>query len=211
MVEKVKMKKLRMPERNNRRNLLLGLLLIALSVAGVWFAIESNDKTEDYLVAARPASSGSMVTADSFRVAHFNLSTSSNLYLRPGQVPVGSYLLNTVDVGQLIPKGSVATSIIDARQPVIISSTMPVPANLKVGDFVDVWVSAAIENNKFAPSVTLVRDAEITDIIEPSGVMADQTPRVQVLVPVVSVAPILDAIASKGALSLVLKRNLGNG
>jgi hypothetical protein len=88
---------------------------------------------------------------------------------------------------------------------------MPVPANLKVGDFVDVWVSAAIENNKFAPSVTLVRDAEITDIIEPSGVMADQTPRVQVLVPVVSVAPILDAIASKGALSLVLKRNLGNG
>ena len=205
------MKKLRMPERNNRRNLLLGLLLIALSVAGVWFAIESNDKTEDYLVAARPASSGSMVTADSFRVTHFNLSTSSNLYLRPGQVPVGSYLLNTVDVGQLIPKGSVATSIIDARQPVIISSTMPVPANLKVGDFVDVWVSAAIENNNFAPSVTLVRDAEITDIIEPSGVMADQTPRVQVLVPVVSVAPILDAIASKGALSLVLKRNLGNG
>lgn len=205
------MKKLRMPERNNRRNLLLGLLLIALSVTGVWFAIESNDKTEDYLVAARPASSGSKVTADSFRVAHFNLSTSRNLYLRPGQVPVGSYLLNTVDVGQLIPKGSVATSIIDARQPVIISSTMPVPANLKVGDFVDVWVSAAIENNKFAPSVTLVRDAEITDIIEPSGVMADQTPRVQVLVPVVSVAPILDAIASKGALSLVLKRNLGNG
>ena len=205
------MKKLRMPERNNRRRLALGLFLIALSVAGVWFAIESNDKTEEYLVAARPASSGSVVTVDSFRVAHLNLSTSSDLYLRPGQVPVGSYLLNTVDSGQLIPKGSVATSIIDARQPVIISSAMPVPANLKIGDFVDVWVSAAIENNKFAPSVTLVRDAEITDIIEPSGVMADQTPGVQVLVPVVSVAPILDAIASKGALSLVLKRNLGNG
>ena len=211
MVEKVKAIKFRMPERVNRRNLAVGLFLILLSVAGVWFAIESNDKTDDYLVAAKPASSGSMVTGDSFRVAHLNLSTSSDLYLRPGQVPIGSYLLNTVDVGQLIPKGTVATSIIDARQPVIISSVMPVPENLKVGDFVDVWVSTAIENNKFAPSVTLVRDAEITDIVESSGVMADQTPRVQVLVPVASVAPILDAIATKGALSLVLKRNLGNG
>ena len=210
MVEKVKLKKLRMPEKRNRRNVIFGLLLIVLSVAGVWFVIETNDKTEDYLVAAKPASSGSKITADSFRIAHFNLSTSSNLYLRPGQVPLGSYLLTTVDAGQLIAKGSVATSIIDARQPVIISSTMPVPDSLKVGDFVDVWVSAAIENNKFAPSVMLVRDAEVADITQPSGVIAEQAPRIQVLVPVVSVAPILDAISSKGALSLVLKRNLGN-
>ena len=210
MVEKVKMKKLRMPAKRNRRNLLLGVLLIVLSVAGVWYAIESNNKTDDYLVAARPASSGSMVTKDSFRVEHFNLSSSSNLYLKPGQVPVGSYLLTTLDSGQLIAKGSVATSIIDARQPVIISSTMPVPDTLKVGDFVDIWVSEAIENGKFAPAVTLVRDAEVTDIMQPSGVIADQAPRIQVLVPVVSVAPILDAIASKGALSLVLKRNLGD-
>jgi hypothetical protein len=205
-----KSRRLRMPQRQNRRNLIIGVLVIGASLAGVWFAIETNNKTEAFLVAAKPASSGSMVTSGSFRVEQLNLATSSGLYLRPGDVPVGSYLLNTFDAGQLVPKGSIATSIIDARQPVIISSAMPVPQNLKVGDFVDIWVSSAIDNNTFASAVMLVRDAEVTDVIQPNGVLAGGMPNVQVLVPVASVAPILDSIASKGALSLVLKRNLGN-
>ena len=58
--------------------------------------------------------------------------------------------------------------------------------------------------------MTLVLDAEIVDVAQASGVMADQQPRVQVLVPVESVSPILDAVASKDALSMILKRNLGN-
>jgi hypothetical protein len=205
-----KSRRLRMPQRNTRRSLLIGLVITAASLAGVWLAIQSNDKTEDFLVAAKPASSGSVVTSGSFRVEKLNLASSSDRYLHPGDVPVGSYLLNAFDVGQLVPKGSVSSSIIDARQPVIISSVMPVPKSLKVGDFVDVWVSASIENNKFASAVMLVRDAEVTDVMAAAGVLADQTPNVQVLVPVASVAPILDSIASKGALSLVLKRNLGN-
>jgi hypothetical protein len=205
-----KTRRLRMPQKKYRRNLIIGLFIIGSSIAGVWFVIETNNKTEAYLVAAKPASSGSMVTAGSFRVERLNLAGSGDLYLRPGDVPVGSYLLNTFDAGQLVPKGSVATSIIDARQPVIISSVMPVPQSLKVGDFVDIWVSLATENNKFAPAVMLVRDAEVTDVIESNGVVSGGAPNVQLLVPVASVAPILDSIASKGALSLVLKRNLGN-
>jgi hypothetical protein len=205
-----KSRRLRMPQRKTRRSLLIGLAIMIASLAGVWFAIQSNDKTEDFLVAAKPASSGSVVTSGSFRVEKLNLAGSSDRYLRPGDVPLGSYLLNTFDVGQLVPKGSVSSSIIDARQPVIISSVMPVPKSLKVGDYVDIWVSAAIESNKFASAVMLVSDAEVTDVMAAAGVLADQAPNVQLLVPVTSVAPILDSIASKGALSLVLKRNLGN-
>jgi hypothetical protein len=208
MVEKIR--RLRMPQRTARRNLVLGLVLLTASTLGVWFVIESNDKTEEFLVAAAPAASGSIVTEGSFRVAHMNLAGSRDVYLRPGQVPIGSYLLNTLDQGQLIPKGSVASSIVDARQPVIISSVMPVPPNLKIGDFVDVWVSDAIDNNKFAAPITIVLDAEVTGVIQDSGVIGGQQPRVQILVPVASVATILDAIASKDALSLVLKRNLGD-
>lgn len=208
MVQKTR--RLRMPQRKNRRNIILGLIITGVSLAGVWFVIDSNNHTEEFLVAARPVSSGSAVTAGSFRVVRLNLAQSSDLYLRPGEVPEGSYLLNTFDSGQLVPKGSVATSIIDSRQPVIITSVMPVPQDLKVGDFVDVWVSTSIENNKFSPAVMLVRDAEVTNVIATSGVLADQAPKVQLLVPIASVAPILDSIASKSALSLVLRRNLGN-
>jgi hypothetical protein len=87
---------------------------------------------------------------------------------------------------------------------------MPLPQGVGVGDFVDIWVSEAVDGGAFATPKTLVLDAEIVDIAETSGVMADQQLRVEVLVPTESVSPILDAVASKDALSMILKRNLGN-
>jgi uncharacterized protein YidB (DUF937 family) len=139
-----------------------------------------------------------------------NLGESSRLYLKPGDLDEGNYLLNTMAVGQLVSLGSVASAIIDARQPVVITSTMPMPQKVGVGDFVDIWVSEQQEGGVFAPPRTLVLDAEIVDIAKPTGVMADSQPEVQVLVPVESVSPILDAVASKDAISMILKRNLGN-
>jgi hypothetical protein len=179
-------------------------------MGGVWWLIEANNRTEEFLVAAKPATSGSMITESSFRIVSLNLGESSRLYLKPGDLEPGNYLLNTMAVGQLVALGSVASAIIDARQPVVITSTMPLPRGVGVGDFVDIWVSESQEGGLFAEPLTLVLDAEIVDITTATGVMADQQPQVQVLVPVESVSPILDAVASKHALSLILKRNLGN-
>ncbi len=186
------------------------MLLVIFSVAGVWLVIEANNHTEEFLVAANPAASGSMISEASFRVVRMNLGASSGLYLKPGDVEPGAYLLNTMAAGQLVALGSVSSAIIDSRQPVVITSTMPLPQGVGVGDFVDIWVSEAKEGGSFAAPMTLVLDAEIVDIAEAKGVMSDQQPQVQVLVPVESVSPILDAVASKDALSMILKRNLGN-
>jgi hypothetical protein len=206
----MKMKRLGAQRSSVRRNLFLGMLLISISMGGVWWLIEANNRTEEFLVAAKPATSGSMITESSFRVVSLNLGESSRLYLKPGDLEPGNYLLNTMAVGQLVALGSVASAIIDARQPVVITSTMPLPRGVGVGDFVDIWVSESQEGGLFAEPLTLVLDAEIVDITTATGVMADQQPQVQVLVPVESVSPILDAVASKHALSLILKRNLGN-
>jgi hypothetical protein len=206
----MKMKRLGAQRSTTRRNLILGMLLITISMVGVWWIIESNNTTEEFLVAAKPATSGSMITESSFRVERMNLGESSRLYLKPGDLEPGNYLLNTMAVGQLVALGSVASAIIDARQPVVVTSTMPLPQGVGVGDFVDIWVSQSQEGGSFAEPLTLVLDAEIVDITQATGVMADQQPQVQVLVPVESVSPILDAVASKDAISLILKRNLGN-
>jgi hypothetical protein len=151
-----------------------------------------------------------MITEQSFKVARMNLGQARDLYLQPGDLEPGNYLLNTMAEGQLVALGSVASAIIDARQPVVITSSMPMPDSTKVGDFVDIWVSETQANGTFLPPVTLVLDAEIVDIVSETGVMAEGQQRVQVLVPVESVSPILQAIASKSPLSMVLKRNLGN-
>lgn len=208
MVEKIR--RLKTPQRKNRRNIILGLILMTASVAGVWLAIYANDKTQEFLVASKPASSGSQIDGESFHAARLNLAGSSNLYMKPGDLPKGGYLLVNMDAGQLLAKGAVATSIIDERMPVIITSGMPVPKSLKVGDLVDIWVSDAMANGKFAPAIMIVRDAEVADIVESAGVVSDQPPKVQLLVPIAAVAPVLDAVASKSVLSLVLKRDLGD-
>ncbi len=206
----MKMKRLGAQRSTSRRNLILGMFLLTISMVGVWWVIDANNTTEEFLVAAKPATSGSIITESSFRIARMNLGESSRLYLKPGDLEPGNYLLNTMAVGQLVALGSVASAIIDARQPVVISSTMPLPQGVGVGDFVDIWVSESQEGGVFAAPMTLVLDAEIVDIAEATGVMAEQQPQVQVLVPVESVSPILDAVASKDAISMILKRNLGN-
>ena len=204
------MKRLGAQKIASRKNLLLGMLLITISMVGVWWIIEANNATEEFLVAAKPAASGSIITESSFRVARMNLGESSRLYLKPGDLEPGNYLLNNMAVGQLVALGSVASAIIDARQPVVITSTMPLPQGVGVGDFVDIWVSESLEGGAFAAPMTLVLDAEIVDIAQATGVMADRQPQIQGLVPVESVSPILDAVASKDAISMILKRNLGN-
>ncbi len=206
----MKMKRLGAQRSTSRRNLILGMFLLTISMVGVWWVIDANNTTEEFLVAAKPATSGSIITESSFRIARMNLGESSRLYLKPGDLEPGDYLLNTMAVGQLVALGSVASAIIDARQPVVISSTMPLPQGVGVGDFVDIWVSESQEGGVFAAPMTLVLDAEIVDIAQATGVMAEQQPQVQVLVPVESVSPILDAVASKDAISMILKRNLGN-
>jgi hypothetical protein len=203
-------KRLRAPQKTNRRKIFIGGTLVLLSAAGVWLTIETNNRTEEFLVAAKSTSGGTFVTPDDFRVIRANLSDSRGLYLRPGQVPAGSYLLFSAENGQLVPKSWVASAVLDGREPVVITSTMPLPTSLKVGDLVNVWVSKKQESGKYAQPVELVLNAEVSDLTAPSGMMADQNPAVQILVPTASVAAILDAVASKDALSLVLQRNLGN-
>ena len=208
MVEKIR--RLRMPQRAGRQKLIIGIILVVLSLLGVRLVIDSNNQTEDFLVAANPVASGSIVTAANFRVEHLNLSDSRDIYLKPGQLDSGSYLLGGLAVGQLIPKSLVSSNIVDAREPVIIRSVMPVPLSLRVGDHVDVWISTAVANNKFSTPVSIVLGAEVEGIIQDSGVIGNQEPKVQLLVPTEAVPAILSAIASKDALSIVLKRNLAD-
>jgi hypothetical protein len=203
-------KRLRSTRRGNLRKIIIGSLLIASSITGVWLTLEANSRTEEFLVAANATSGGAVVSDSDFRVANLNLADSANLYLRPGDVPAGSYLLYSADAGQLVPKTWVASAIIDQREPVVISSTMPLPSTVKVGDLVNIWVSKKQDAGKYLAPVQLVLNAEIAELTEATGMLADQAPRVQVLVPVESVGSILDAIASKDALSLVLQRNLSN-
>jgi len=206
----MKSKRLRSPQRAGRRKLVLGSLLVVLSGTAVWLTVETNNQTQEFLVAAQATTGGSELTSSDLRVTRMNLADSSGLYLHPGDLPKGGYLLYSAEAGQLVPKSWVASAVLDEREPVVITSTMPLPSKLKVGDLVDVWVSKKQDGGKYLAPVQLVLSAEVAELTEATGMLADQAPKVQVLVPADSVGPILDAIASRDALSLVMRRSLAN-
>ena len=208
--ENQKMKSIRTPQLTNRRNIAVGLILVILSGLGVWLTIQVNNHTEEFLITEQSLASGAEVGAGGFRAVRMNLGASANLYLKPGDADKAAYLLVGINAGELVPKSFLSTSALDSRTPVVITSKMPLPAKVKIGDLVDIWVSKVTANNQFAAPVQIVIDAEIADIVDASGIMNDQAQQVQVLVPDESVAAIVDAIASKNVLSLVMHRNLGN-
>jgi len=123
-------RKLKSPYLARRKNVFLAIGLVALSVAGVWVAIEGNNRTDEFLVSAQALPAGSSVTDSMFEPISANLGLSSDQYLRVGELPMGSYLLGPVVPGQLIIKSMLASDIIDARVPLVITSKMPLPTAL---------------------------------------------------------------------------------
>lgn len=204
-------RKLKAPHLSRRRNLFFAIGLVVLSVSGVWFAIESNNHTEEFLVSTSALPAGSLVQEDMFQVINANLSSSSQKYLRVGELPSGSYLLGPVVPGQLIIKSMLATEIIDSRVPLVITSKMPLPQALKPGGSVDLWVSERLENNQFAPPYALVLGAEVARIIETSGMFAQDVSPVELWVPTAAIAPVLDAVDAGDSISLILRPTAADG
>lgn len=204
-------RKLKSPYLARRKTLLLAVGLVTLSVGGVWFAIEGNNRTEEFLVSTKALPAGSSVTDSMFEPIRVNLGTSSDKYLRMGELPMGSYLLGPVVPGQLIIKNMLATDIIDARVPLVITSKMPLPTALRPGGSVDLWVSEKLDGNTFAPPYVLVLGAEVAKILETTGMFAEDVAPVELWVPTEAIGPVLDAVDAGDSISLILRPTAADG
>lgn len=198
-------RKLKSPYLARRKTLFLAIGLVALSVGGVWFAIEGNSRTEEFLVSSEALPAGSKITDSMLAPISANLGSSSDKYLRAGELPMGSYLLGPVVPGQLIIKSMLASSIIDARVPLVITSKMPLPTALGPGGSVDLWVSEKLENDTFATPYVLVLGAEVAKILETTGMFAEDVAPVELWVPTEAIAPVLDAVDAGDSISLILR------
>lgn len=204
-------RKLKSPHLAKRKTLFLAVGLIALSVGGVWFAIESNNQTEEFLVSAGALPAGSRVDESMLLPIAVNLGSSADKYLRAGELSPGSYLLGPMVPGQLVIKSMLASDIIDARVPLVITSKMPLPLALKPGGSVDLWVSEKLENNSFAAPYALVLGAEVARIIETSGMFASDVSPVELWVPTEAIGPVLDAVDAGDSISLILRPTAADG
>ena len=182
--------------------LLIGLVLLLTSTAFGARVIASADHTEPVYAARGALPTGTSLTADVLQVARVKLTGTSAGYLdarRP--IPAGQVLIRGVGAGEIIPLTSIASADQMLSRPVDIPFEGTLPNGLATGGLVDVWASAKRRDavgGGYAEPERIARMVEVFNVDRPdSGLSADRTGSVQVLLPPESLAPVLDALANE--------------
>src|SRR5699024_11192020 len=124
--------------------LIVGVILVVLSVAGVVALIQAADSRQGYWAASVDVVPGAQANAEDFHIVQASMSESSDQYwLADEELPPQFLVSSTIRQGELLPKFDVAESDPDGRQQVGVRVSQDMPASVDVGSRADVWVALA--------------------------------------------------------------------
>jgi hypothetical protein len=190
--------------------LLIGLVLIAGSTAGVWVLVTGLDDARQVYVARDTLTPGTRVGEADLDVESVRLGASAGHYLAPGDLAGGELVVTrTVRPGELLPAAAVDERDSTGLATVVVPSRGALPTELAAGSLVDVWTAAERERGVFDPPVVLVAGAEVSAVIESEGMVASESTAVELLIPREKVAAMLQALAAGDAIDLVPARVAG--
>ena len=185
--------------------LLVGLLLVAVSVAGVVFLVSTADRTTPVLSAGATLSPGTRVTADELVVLDVRLDRAAARYLVAADVPDdGVVITRTVGKGELIPVDAVGRAEGLKLSSVVLAVGGALAESVEAGALVDVWAARQGEGGEFGAPAVIVSGASVVRLVESESIVSGgETTADEVLVPTAKVARVLDAVANADAVSLV--------
>jgi len=191
--------------------LLLSASVIAGSVIGAWFVIESSKITEVYLVTKSDLASGTALTEQGLETTDLALFSLGSQYLQAGQLPIGSYLTRTISAGEVIPISAVTTQQLDDYSNIVLTPTVEISSAITPGSKVSVWASPALDYQSFGEPTIAALDVEVVQVREPEGSFASVAKSVELRVPITSIQSILRAIANRDAIALTASNvSVGN-
>jgi len=184
---------------------LIGLALVAASVAGVWFVVGAMDTSVAVYAARAPLQVGDRVAASNLVVTSVRMESAGNVYVTPETLPPeGLLITRTVAAGELLPKAAVGTSAGASVTRLVVDTTEGLSGSLTPGAVADVWSARQTERGRFGPPVVLVESASVVRVIERTGLMTGGSGQaVEILVPKGKVAAVLESVANKDAIALV--------
>ncbi|MDX2341911.1 flagellar biosynthesis protein FlgA [Micrococcus sp. NPDC078436] len=197
--------RLRRPRWRDPR-LIVGLVLVLVSVAGVVALVSASQRTQSYWAATRDIVPGAPVEAEQFAPAEANLGDAGHLYLRAdGPPPAGRVASGTVRAGELVPLRLLGEVDPQRRRPVGVELDEPLPDGVGVGDRVDVWVAAPVEGGRgHADPQRLAEGIEIIELAEDQGALGGgPTARVQLMVDEDVLPRLLDAKVTDARITVV--------
>lgn len=192
--------------------LLLGLVLVLGSVAGVVALVDRADQTTDVYAAARNIPVGSTLSTDDLTVIRVRLGNLQETYLTPSTgIPKGAVATSLLREGELVSRADLGTPVDLFRKPVGLRIEDPLPSGTGPGARVDVWAATPDGRNGFGKPQMVLEAAEISELtVSESALGATRTTEILVLVEDPDLPALLGALANQAKITVVLNPAAGS-
>lgn len=192
--------------------LLLGIVLVLASTAGVVALVGSADQTTEVFAIDEAIPLGTQVTEDDFAVVPVRLGDVSGSYLPAAEgIPENAVASSLLRKGELLSRADLGKADELDRKPVGLRIDDPLPAGTSAGSRVDVWVSLPDERNGFKEPEQILTAAEISELsIDESVLGANRATQLLVLVEDGDLATLISAQSNGAKIAVVLNPAAGS-
>lgn len=201
-------------DRGTRRldaRLLVGLVLIVGSTAGVWALVNSLDSASEVFAVRETVTPGSRIGSSDLVRRSVRLGGSLERYVTPDAVPPeGLVVTRTISSDELVPWSAVTDDEADVAT-VVVETRGALARELGPGSIVDVWSIPSLEQGASGAPGVLIAGAEIIRIASGDGLLSRDQVSVELRVAYDQVGLVLTAIAAGDALDLVVARHGATG
>lgn len=183
---------------------LAGIVLVALSITGVWLIVSASDDAAPVLQANRTITQGEVLTSGDFQVVEVGMGALADEYLGPEDLHSGQIAARTLEKGEIVPTSALTDADHDRSTTIVIQSSTGIPEGVRAGTVVEVWQAPPIdEGRSYDTPRILVADVIVHDVLEPEGMLADTGTQLEVVIDRADVSDVLAAITVGAALSVV--------
>jgi hypothetical protein len=182
---------------------LLGVLLIALSIGGVWLVVSASRQTVPVYAAAHTIVPGQAIAPADLRVVDVALGSVGNAYVAPRSLAEGLVATRTIGEGELLPVDAVGAAAEARTTSVVIRTDSEVPASIAQGTRVEVWQAPPLDREQFDVPRILVADATVAAVTREDAMVGSAQATLEVVIPRSDVAATLAAQSDGSVLSVV--------
>jgi hypothetical protein len=185
--------------------LLVGVLLVLVSVAGVIFLVGSADRTTEVYAAREGIAVGERLTPENVVRAKVRLGDTEKHYISvEAGLPQDVVAMQRIAKDQLVPRASLGEVDRLDRKPVALSVEQTLPSQAVAGARVDVWVAQPDAKNGFSEPKLILPGAEIAEVTTGSTALgSSKTTVLMVLVEDRQMPALLGAQANEAKISVV--------
>lgn len=185
--------------------LLVGILLVLVSVAGVVFLVGSADRTTEVYAARDGIAVGETLTPENVVRVKVRLGDAEQYYITASDgLPGGVVAVQRIAKDQLVPRASLGEVDQLNRKPVAITVEQSLPSQAVPGARVDVWVAQPDAKNGFSEPKLVLPGAEIAEVTTgPTSLGSSKTTVLMVLVEDSQMPALLGAQANEAKISVV--------